>query len=578
MIPGDAANLIDLVRARAADSPDRPVFTFLRDGLTPGDTLTFAALDRRARETAAWLQTRFPHGARVLLLHPPGLEFTIAFLGCVYAGLVAIPAYPPRGREVDPRIRAIAADAQAALALTTAELLPRLKAMTDGAGDLVRVQWAASDAIADVSADAWRDPSPSGDTPAHLQYTSGSTATPKGVIVTHRNLLRNLLDMHLGWRHDADSVIVSWLPHFHDMGLVYGLLEPIFAGIRCYQMPPVAFIQKPLRWLRAISAFKATHSAAPNFAYDLCVRKIKPDDRLALNLGSWIVAVNGAEAVRADTMNRFVEAFGPVGFRDETFCPGYGLAEATLKVTASPRGQRPVRLSVDGAALNRSRVVVAGPGAEGARTLVGCGASAIDTGVSIVDPDTRRPCGADGVGEIWVAGSSVAAGYWNRPSETAETFGALPMGDGHGPFLRTGDLGFLRADELYIVGRLKDVIIIRGQNYYPQDIEEAVEALGPGFRSHGCAAFSVDLEGEERLIVAQEIERVARDADPAEITGRIKQSVAEAFEVQVYDVVILREGALPRTSSGKIQRQVCRLAYIGGTFEGRVTESHHHDE
>jgi acyl-CoA synthetase (AMP-forming)/AMP-acid ligase II len=570
MILSDAANLIDLVCARAAESPDRPVFTFLRDGLTPGDTITFAALDRRARGTAAWLQARFPPGARVLLLHPPGVEFTIAFLGCVYAGLVAIPAYPPRGREIDPRIRAIAADAQAALALTTADLLPRLTAMTSGAGDFARVQWAASDAMSEVSADAWRHPSPSGDTPAHLQYTSGSTATPKGVVVTHRNLLRNLLDMHLGWQHDADSVIVSWLPHFHDMGLVYGLLEPIFAGVHCYQMPPVAFIQKPVRWLRAITTFKATHSAAPNFAYDLCVRKIKPDDRLALNLANWIVAVNGAETVRAETMSRFVEAFGPVGFREESLCPGYGLAEATLKVTASQRGRRPVRLSVDGAALNRSQVVVAGSGALGARTLVGCGTSAIDTDVTIVDPETRRRCGADGVGEVWVAGSAVAAGYWNRPAETAETFNAFLAGEGHGPFLRTGDLGFLRDGELYIVGRLKDVIIIRGQNYYPQDIEQTVETIGPGLRSHGCAAFSVDLDGEERLIVAQEIERVARDADVAEITGRIKQTVAEAFEVHVYDVVILREGALPRTSSGKIQRQECRRTYIGGTFDGRV--------
>ncbi|MFI5178340.1 MAG: fatty acyl-AMP ligase [Vicinamibacterales bacterium] len=578
MIPSDAGNLIDLVRARAADSPDRTVFTFLRDGLVPTDAVTFADLDRRARETAAWLQARFPSGARVLLLHPPGIEFTVAFLGCVYAGLVAIPAYPPRGREIDPRIRAIASDAQAALALTTLDLLPRLTALSDadrttpGASDFARLQWAASDALTGVSAGAWRDPVPSGDTPAHLQYTSGSTATPKGVIVTHRNLLRNLLDMHLGWQHDADSVIVSWLPHFHDMGLVYGLLEPIFAGVPCYQMPPVAFIQKPVRWLQAITTFKATHSAAPNFAYDLCVRKIKPDDRLTLDLGSWVVAVNGAEAVRAETMSRFVDTFGPAGFRDEVLCPGYGLAEATLKVTASPRGQRPVRLTVDGGALNRSRVVVADAAADGARTLVGCGASAIDTEVAIVDPDSRRRCGQDGVGEVWVAGSSVAAGYWNRPAETAETFGAVLTGESHGPFLRTGDLGFLRDGQLYIVGRLKDLIIIRGQNYYPQDLEQTVEAIGPGVRSHGCAAFSVEIDGEERLIVAQEIERAARDADAAEIAGRIRQRVAEAFEVQVYDVVILREGALPRTSSGKIQRQACRLAYTGGTFEGRVTQ------
>ena len=276
-------SLIELLRNRADERPDRLAFAFLRDGVTPSDTLTFAELDRRARATAAWLQPRFPPRSRVLLLHPPGVEFIAAFLGCVYAGLVAIPAYPPRGRTIDARIRAMAADAQAALALTTAELLPKLTAMAGNDDDFAGVAWQASEPIAAGSAGGWRDPQPAGDVVAHLQYTSGSTATPKGVMVTHRNLLNNLLDMHLGWAHDADSVIVSWVPHFHDMGLVYGLLEPIFAGVPCYFMPPVAFMQRPVRWLQAISTFKATHSAAPNFAYDLCVRKVRPDDRRALD-------------------------------------------------------------------------------------------------------------------------------------------------------------------------------------------------------------------------------------------------------------------------------------------------------
>jgi acyl-CoA synthetase (AMP-forming)/AMP-acid ligase II len=564
-------SLIDLLRARAAESPDRLAFAFLADGIAPSATLTFAQLDHRARATAAWLQPRFPAGSRVLLLHPPGMEFLVAFLGCVYAGLVAIPAYPPRGKTIDARIRAIGGDAQASLALTTAEQLPKLTTMAQGDADFAGVDWQASDPIADGPVEGWRDPQVSGDTVAHLQYTSGSTATPRGVMVTHRNLLNNLLDMHLGWAHDADSVIVSWLPHFHDMGLVYGLLEPIYAGVPCYFMPPVAFIQKPVRWLQAVSTFKATHSAAPNFAYDLCVRKIKPDDRRALDLSRWAVAVNGAEAVRAQTLARFVEAFGPAGFREDTFCPGYGLAEATLKVTASPRGQHPLRLTVDGGALDRHLVATVAPTGAGARTLVGCGVTATDTDVAIVDPDTGHRRGADEVGEIWVAGTNVAAGYWNRPADTAETFQAGLDGGDARRFLRTGDLGFLREGQLFIVGRRKDLIIIRGQNYYPQDIEQTVEAIGPEFRSHGCAAFSVDLDGEERLIVAQEIERVARDADVADLVGRVKQTVAEAFEVSVYDVVILREGALPRTTSGKIQHQACRHAYTTGTVEGRVT-------
>jgi acyl-CoA synthetase (AMP-forming)/AMP-acid ligase II len=378
--------------------------------------------------------------------------------------------------------------------------------------------------------------------------------------------------MDLGWRHEADSVIVSWLPHFHDMGLVYGVLGPIFAGVACYLMPPVTFMQKPLRWLQAISTFKGTHSAAPNFAYDLCVRKIKPEDLPALDLSRWAVAVNGAEPIRIETLTRFTAAFGAAGLRDTAFCPGYGLAEATLKVTATPRGRGPVCLTVDGAALDRGQVAVVEPGQPGARTLVSCGMTAIDTDVVIVDPAARRRCDAGAVGEVWVAGSIVAAGYWNRPADTADTFGARLADEDGGPFLRTGDLGFLHGGELYIAGRLKDLIIIRGQNHYPQDIEQTVESLGPSLRSHGCAAFSLDADGEERLIVAQEIEREARGADLTDLAGRIRQAVAEAHEVHVYDVVILRAGALPRTSSGKIRRQACRRAYADGTLPGRSAD------
>lgn len=576
MTPADATDLIDVLRRRGIETPDRTVFTFLRDGLTPVEAVTFGELDRRARATAAWLQPRVPPGARALLLYPAGIDFVVAFLGCVYAGVVAVPAYPPRGREIDLRIRAIAADAQAAVALTTEDLLPRLSEMTHGDRDFADIRWGATREMVG-SIDDWHHPHPPADAPAHLQYTSGSTATPKGVIVTHGNLLRNLLDMDLGWRHGADGVIVSWLPHFHDMGLVYGLLAPIFTGAPCYLMPPVTFIQKPVRWLQAIGTFKATHSAAPNFAYDLCVKKIKSDDRLTLDLSSWAVAVNGAEPIRAETLNRFAEAFGPAGFRDTAFCPGYGLAEATLKVTAVTRGQRPAFLTVDGAALDRGRIVTARAGAPGTRTLVGCGATAIDTDVAIVDPETRRRCAADGIGEVWVGGSIVAAGYWNRPSETADTFGARLVDEARGPFLRTGDLGFLSGGELYIAGRLKDLIIIRGQNHYPQDIEQTVEALGPLLRSHGCAAFSVDVDGEERLIVAQEIEREARGVDLTDLVGCIRQAVAEVHDVQVYDVVVLRAAALPRTSSGKIQRRACRVAYADGSLQRHSADSRQHD-
>lgn len=576
----EPSNIIDVLRARAADTPDRVVFSFLRDGVNVSESVTFGDLDRRARETAAWLQARFPPGTRALLLHPPGIDFIVAFFGCAYAGMIAIPAYPPRGREIDPRLRAMAADAGAAAAFTTPDVWPKVSALIRDAEGFGDIQCATSDDMVGDAA-AWRDLGPTADTPVHLQYTSGSTSTPKGVIVTHGNLMANLRDMDLGWRHEADSVIVSWLPHFHDMGLVYGVLEPVFAGLPCYLMPPVAFMQKPARWLQALSTFKGTHTAAPNFAYDLCARKIKPADVAGIDLSRWAVAVNGAEPIRAATLERFTDAFGGVGFRPLTFCPGYGLAEATLKVTATPRDEAPIVLAIEGAALDRGRVVVTPPGREddtGLRTLVSSGVTAIDTDVAIVDPETKRRCGEDTVGEVWVAGSIVAAGYWNRATETTETFEARVDGEGNVPFLRTGDLGFLHDGRLYICGRLKDLIIIRGQNHYPQDIEQTVERLGAPLRSHGCAAFSVDIDGEERLIIAQEIEREARGAGLEDVVGRIRQAVAEGHEVQVHDTVLLTEGALPRTSSGKIQRHACREQYRQGTLVGRVKAGDKIDE
>ncbi len=568
MAPAPDSHLVDLLRSRAAGMPSRTAYRFLRDDLTIGDEIDYATLALRARAIAARLQQRTAPGDRALMLYPPGLEFLSAFLGCLHAGVIAVPAYPPRGRELDARIQAIAGDAAPAVGLAPTALMPAIEASTGREGSLAAVPWLSTDEVTPVAAGEWREWTPSPDTVAHLQYTSGSTATPKGVIVTHRNLLQNLLDMHLGWRHDADSVILSWLPHFHDMGLVYGFLEPLFAGVPGYLMAPITFIQRPVRWLQAISTFGVTHSVAPNFAYDLCARKVKVADRAALDLGRWRVAVNGAEPIRAETLQQFASVFAPCGFREDAFCPGYGLAEATLKVTACRAGEAPRYLQVDAEALDRG-AVQPGKGAD-TRTLVSCGRTEIDTVVAIVDPATRvsRPEGT--VGEVWVGGSTVAAGYWQRPEETAASFHAMVADTGGGPFLRTGDLGFLLDGDLYINGRIKDLIVIRGQNHYPQDIELTVEHSHPACRRHGCAAFSVDIDGAERLIVVQELEREARAVDPEELAGAVRQVVAETHEIGVYDVVFLRGGGLPRTSSGKIQRHACRRAYLDGTFRGQL--------
>jgi acyl-CoA synthetase (AMP-forming)/AMP-acid ligase II len=570
MDPAEVLTLTELVRLRETQTPERTAYLFLRDGLDVTEQISYGTLASRARAIASALQARVAPGDRALLIYPPGLDFVCAFLGCLHAGVVAVPVNPPRGRDADPRLRTVVDDASPAVGLASSAMLPGGTVPPILADLRPGMTWLATD-IVDPAAEAdWQAWTPTGETVAHLQYTSGSTAAPTGVIVTHQNLLRNLLDMHRGWRHDADSVILSWLPHFHDMGLVYGVLEPLYLGIPGYLMPAIAFIQRPVRWLQAIAKFGVTHAVAPNFAYDLCTRKIKPADRDRLDLRGWRVAVNGAEPIRAETLKQFAACFAPAGFRDDVFCPGYGLAEATLKVTSSRRDE-PVRfLAVNGEALDLGRVETLPADDPQARTLVGCGQSEIDTEVVIADPGTGRALDSGEVGEVWVGGSTVAAGYWNLPERTAACFAARLAGTGRGPFMRTGDLGFVFDGELFINGRLKDMLIIRGQNHYPQDIELTVEGCHAAFRENGCAAFAVTLDGEERLVVAQELEREGRTVDREELTGLARQAVAEAHEIGVYDMVFLRPGGIPRTSSGKIQRHACRRAYLDGTFGGRV--------
>jgi acyl-CoA synthetase (AMP-forming)/AMP-acid ligase II len=566
--------LTDLIRQRALESPDQTAIRFLRDGLEVTGEMTYAQIDQRSRAIAAALQARVAPGDRAVLIYPPGLDFLCAFLGCLHAGVLAVPVNPPRGQQADPRLRSVVDDAEPALGLASSAVLSAAlpgSAIPESLESLrPGMPWLATDTIEPARHSEWQPFTPSPSTIAHVQYTSGSTSTPAGVLVTHRNLLRNLLDMHLGWDHQPDSIILSWLPHFHDMGLVYGVLGPLFAGVPGYLMPAITFIQRPVRWLQAISKFRVTHAVAPNFAYDLCTRKVKPADRDQLDVSCWRVAVNGAEPIRADTLRQFTAFFAPAGFRPEVCCPGYGLAEATLKVTASPCGE-PVRfLSVDGEALDRGRVEPTPEDHPGARVLVGCGRSAIDTEVVIANPATGQAVEDGAVGEVWVGGSTVALGYWRAPEKTKACFQATLAGTTRGPFLRTGDLGFVFDGELFINGRLKDMLIIRGQNHYPQDIELTVEGCHPAFRQNGCAAFSIVADGEERLIIAQELEREGRTLDTDELTGLVRQAVAEAHEIGVYDMVWLRPGGIPRTSSGKIQRHACRLAYLDGTFRSRT--------
>ncbi|MGH9956589.1 MAG: beta-ketoacyl synthase N-terminal-like domain-containing protein, partial [Pyrinomonadaceae bacterium] len=571
-----SSTLVELLRWRALHQPKRQAYTFLTDGEQKEVHLTYEELDRRARAIATFLQSRGTIGARALLFHPPGLDYIAALFGCLYAKVVAVPAYPPRSARIDrtlPRLQAMAKDAGATLALTTQHLL--MEFLTSGQPGLVQAEelaslaWIATDDLEDGLEDRWKEPAITSETLAYLQYTSGSTDAPKGVMVSHRNVLHNSAVLHQGWQIPPHGEMVSWLPMHHDMGLVGGVLNPLCNGYHSTLMSPSSFIKWPLRWLQVISRVKdrPTISCAPNFAYDLCARKVTSDGKKEdLDLSNWCVAVNGAEPVRIETLERFTKTFEPCGFRWEAFWPGYGLAEATLCVSGGGTTEPPIIHRVKKATLANNQVVDAGNDDEGMCTLVGCGQALLNQVVAIVDPASLILCSSGEIGEIWVSSPSVAQGFWNRAEETKSTFQAHLADTGEGTFLRTGDLGYLRKGELFITGRLKDLIIIRGGNHYPQDIELTAEKSHEALRPGGVAAFSVDIEGEERLVVIQEV-NPRKDLDLDAVIGAIRQAVAEVHELQVYAVVLIEPRTIPKTSSGKIQRRACQKAFREGHLE-----------
>jgi amino acid adenylation domain-containing protein len=564
-----SVSLAAVLRDRAAETADRG-YVFLGDGQAETSQLTFRELDRRARGIAAWLGRTVLPGDRALLLFPPGLDFIAAFFGCLYSGVIAVPAQPPSLRKDVSRFRSIVRDATPRAILATETIGSRVAAEAAGQGGdgMPALPWLAVDDFATDLAEEWRHCRVGPDAVAFLQYTSGSTGEPKGVAVTHGNLIHNEAAIRHVFDQDRDSVIVGWLPLYHDMGLIGNVLQPLWLGARCILMSPVSFLQRPRRWLDAISGYRATTSGGPNFAYDLCVRRIPPAEREGLDLTSWAVAFNGAEPVRSETQERFAKAFAPHGFSPRAFCPCYGLAEATLLVAGVHRGAVPRTLALDAAALGRNQVAAAGGGT--APVLVEGGEPLPDQRLVIVDPESATPCPPERVGEIWVAGASVAQGYWQRPEESAATFGARLAG-GEGPFLRTGDLGFVDGSgALFVTGRLKDLIILRGRNLYPQDIERTLEGCHPALRPGCAAAFGVDAGGEERLVVVQELDPRTRTVDAPvveAITEAVRRAVAQEHEVQVYDVVLIAAGSLPKTTSGKVRRRECRRLLLEGRLE-----------
>ncbi|MEM9174226.1 MAG: AMP-binding protein [Myxococcota bacterium] len=568
--PSPSPDLIGLLAARAERQGDQLAYRFLADDGEPiqsarKDTLDYAQLHRWVDEIAGRLAPALlPPGssaetARVILVFPPGLEFIAAFFACLHLGVTAVPLPPPGRRRLE-RLRWVIRDCEAdallapeSVARHLGDLLEDERATTGAAPTLV-----VSDAAAGGDAIAPRAATFDPDRTAFLQYTSGSTGIPRGVQVSCSNLGDNLSHICERFGHDEDSRGVIWLPPYHDMGLIGGLLQPLFVGFPVTLMAPGAFIRSPLRWLQAIDAFRATTSGGPNFAYEHCVTRVSDDERAALDLSCWRVAFNGAEAVSSVTLDRFADTFAETGFRRSAWLPCYGLAESTLMATGGHAGDGPTRSCVDREALTAGRVEVTNaPPGPTVLSRVASGVAVAGHDVRCVDPETRETVAADRIGEIWVRGPSVAQGYWRNEKATEETFGAVTA-EGDGPFVRTGDLGFMQGGLLYVSGRRKDLIVLRGRNLFPSDLERAIEEAGGGAVTNATAAFAVESESGDRLVIAQEVPRRFEADRIDDRFALIRRAVVEGFEVAPDTIVLLKPGQLPMTPSGKVQRVACR--------------------
>ena len=558
--------MVDVLRHWAEQRPTKQALGFITDGTTEIESFTYAELDRRARAIAVDLASRFAPGQRALLLFPPTLEYVAAFFGCLYAGMLAVPAYPPSPRTVG-RLMAIIDDAAPAAILAPSSIADMVRSGIAAEANLPSIPVIETDLITEGE-DGWEEPPLDASTIAFLQYTSGSVGRPKGVMVTHGSLLHNERMIERAFGHDQGLVGVSWLPVYHDMGLIGQVLQPIFLGVHGYLMSPIEFLKRPITWLKAVSTFRATTSGGPNFGYERCLLKVTPEDLATLDLSSWKVAYNGAEPLRSDTFERFAATFAACGFNPEALYPCYGLAEATLFVTGKPPQEAPLLRTFDVDALEREH---RGVPASGGRQLVSAGVPWLDQRVAIVEPTSLVEQPEGQIGEIWVSGGNLAAGYWNRPDDTAYTFDAHLADSGDGPFLRTGDLGFVLDGELYVTGRIKDLIIIRGRNFYPQDIERIMDRADPQVRPGCGAAFGVEVDGEERLVLVQEVEPNGEPMDTERVLAAVRRAVASQHDLRAHAVVLIPRGEIPKTSSGKLQRARTKELYLAGELPALAT-------
>lgn len=564
-----ARTLLDVVRRQADRYGDKPALEFSADGDgEDGAALSFRELDGAARAIAAHLQAQGAAGRRVLVLCRPGLDCIAGFFGCIYAGAIAVPVH----ERLAPRLMSVIPDAQVRFVLATRALSPKVKNAIDAliaAIDRQPARWCLADATAGDAA-AWAPPDIDGDAIAMVQYTSGSSRSSRGVGLTHANLVHNVEATRRVWGGDDRAVGVSWLPPHHYMGLIGGIVQMLHIGATAVLMSPEAFVKRPARWLEAIARRRGTYTLAPNFAYQLCVERSSADERAALDLSSLSVAMIGAEPVRAATVRGFTEAFAPAGFRPEALVPVYGLAEATMLVSGASSSPVPRIDRFDRAALGADRVADAGRNDADPVELVGCGRPGDSHLVVIVDPATRRACHADAVGEIWVAGPGVARGYLGRSAETRQAFSAFVADTEQGPFLQTGDLGFIRSGELFVTGRCDELVCIAGTNYFPRDLEATVQQSHPALRSGRGAVFAArpKPDAAEQLVVAQESDhRRVGDIELGETVAAVQTAMRQHHKLEPDSIMLFAPGRIPTTEIDRIDRDRCRQQYLDGDLE-----------
>ncbi|MBT2339589.1 MULTISPECIES: condensation domain-containing protein [Pseudomonas] len=555
---------IEVLETNALHFPERAALHFLPDGVEIGETLTFSQLHEQSRSLAAALQSRYAPGDRVLLMLPSSLDYARAFCACLYAGMIAVPLFPPPSRKPRhlERVRNVVVDAEPALILAPAEHCEGLLELVENRVDVLTVQH-----LGTPPASQWQRPTIDGSTVAFLQYTSGSTGSPKGVEVRQRNLIANVDLMRQAYGFDERGAMVNWLPLYHDMGLIGGLLAPIYSGMPCYLMASQTFVNAPSTWLQALSRYRGTVSFAPNFAYALCNRVVSDNLIAQLDLSAWKHAINGAEPIHPGTLETFAQRFAACGLNPLAISPGYGQAEATLCVSATPEDALPVVLRLDKAVLQSGRVALAAADAA-AVEFVACGFPQALHSIAIVDPQSHERCAADRIGEVWLRGPSNAESYWKNPEATREAFEARIVGSAD-HYLRSGDLGFMHEGQVVICGRLKDLLILNGRNLYPHDIEFAITDAEPGIRTGRIAAFSEmdPVLGREKLVIVAEPQR--KFVDPARhpaLFASMQNAVREAADCGIDQIVLVEAGTIPMTTSGKIARQGARKQLAAGTL------------